>query len=99
MNNKVICICLFIFLFTLVACANVSLSTVTPTPMISSATSINTQSNVSTLDDPSAQATFDSIRASIAEEQESGIQQGNEIVGAIEKYYRETSQYPDIWMN
>jgi hypothetical protein len=80
---------------TVVACTNVSLSAVAPTSLISSATSTNTQSNISTPYDPSAQATFDAIRASIAEEEESGKRQGNEIVEAIERYYKETSQYPN----
>jgi hypothetical protein len=95
MNNKMVYVCLFIFLFTLVACANVSLNAATPTDMISSAAPTNIKSNVSTPYDSSAQATFDAVRASIAEEQESGMQQGNEIVVAIEKYYKGTNQYPD----
>ena len=82
MNNKMVSVCLFIFLFTLVACANVSLNAVTP---------INPQSNVSTPYDPSIQATLDFV----SEERETGMQQGNEIVVAIEKYHKETSRYPE----
>jgi hypothetical protein len=91
MNNKAIYVYLFIFLFTLVACSNVSLSDVTPTTMMSSATPANNQSKDSTPYDPSIQATLDFI----SEEREIGMQQGNEIVAAIENYYRETSQYPN----
>lgn len=95
MNNKTSYVCLFIFLFALVACTNISLSPMTSTAVIASVTSTTTQSNVSTFYNPSVQATFDAVRASIIEEKESGKQQGDEIVEAIERYYKETSQYPN----
>jgi len=63
--------------------------------VISPVTSTTTQSNVSTPYNPSVQGTFDAVRALIIEEQESGKQQGDEIVKAIEKYHKETSQYPN----